>query len=90
MKCEKIIEKLSYQPEIYPTGRKSIQFQYELNDKSYLEFEIYEDKIMCLMVPKRVYSKAVEMQLTDSQEKRIGEIVDEFYRGESTKDGTII
>ena len=45
---------------------------------------------MCLMVPKRVYSKAVEMQLTDSQEKRIGEIVDEFYRGESTKDGTII
>ena len=90
LKCEKIIEKLSYQPEIYPTGRKSIQFQYELNDKSYLEFEIYEDKIMCLMVPKRVYSKAVEMQLTDSQEKRIGEIVDEFYRGESTKDGTII
>lgn len=90
LKCEKIIEKLSYQPEIYPTGRKSIQFQYELNDKSYLEFEIYEDKIMCLIVPKRIYSNAVEMQLTDSQEKRIGEIVDEFYRGESTKNGTIM
>ncbi len=59
-KCERIINLLSVQPSIYPTGRNSIQFQYELGDKSYLEFEIFEDRTLCLQVPKRIYSKAKE------------------------------
>lgn len=41
-KCERIIKKLYIQPLIYPRGIDSIQFQYELNDRSYLEFEIFE------------------------------------------------
>lgn len=79
-KCESIVNVLPVQPSIYPTGRNSIQFQYELSDRSYLEFEIFEEKTMCLQVPKRIYSNAVELELTDAENYRIKEIVDDFYR----------
>ena len=84
-KCERIINLLSIQPSIYPTGRNSIQFQYELGDKSYLELEIFEDRTLCLQVPKRIYSKAKEWQLTDSEESQIKEIVDNFYGSNSAE-----
>lgn len=84
-KCERIINLLSIQPSIYPTGRNSIQFQYELGDKSYLELEIFEDRTLCLQVPKRIYSKAKEWQLTDSEESQINEIVDNFYGSNSAE-----
>lgn len=84
-KCERIVNSLSVQPLIYPTGRNSIQFQYELSDRSYLEFEIFESKIMCLQVPKRIYSEAIELELTDSEDDRIKEIVDIFYGRNSTE-----
>lgn len=64
-KCERIVAELFVQPLIYPTGRSSIQFQYELSDRSYLEFEIFENKTMCLQVPKRIYSDVIELELTD-------------------------
>ena len=55
-----IIEKISYQPNnIIPTGRDSIQFEYEFTDKSYLEFEIYLDKVGILFVPKRDYDNSI-------------------------------
>lgn len=84
-KCERIVGSLSVQPFIYPTGRNSIQFQYELGDKSYLEFEIFETKTMCLQVPKRIYSEAIEFELVDSEENRIKEIVDIFYGRNGTE-----
>lgn len=85
-KCESIVNVLMHQPEIYPTGRQSIQFQYELKDRSYLEFEIFEHKTMCLCVPKRIYSDAKTMEITDSEEENIREIVDRFY-GEYGSEG---
>lgn len=78
-KCEKIISVLNHQPQIYPTGRQSIQFQYELEDRSYLEFEIFEEKTMCLYVPKRIYANAEEIKIVDSEVVRIKEIVEDFY-----------
>lgn len=84
-KCERIVGVLPVQPLIYPTGRSSIQFQYELSDRSYLEFEIFENKTMCLQVPKRLYSDAIELELTDSEDNRIKEIVDNFYGRNSTE-----
>ena len=84
-KCERIVSLLSVQPSIYPAGRNSIQFQYELSDRSYLEFEIFEDKTMCLQVPRRIYSEATEVKLTDSEDTRIKEIVDNFYGRNSTE-----
>ena len=84
-KCKRIVRLLFVQPSIYPTGRNSIQFQYELSDRSYLEFEIFENKTMCLQVPERIYSKAVECELVDSEDEKIKETVDNFYGRNSTE-----
>lgn len=53
-RCWLICKELRIQPSIAPTARNSIQFEYELEDKSYLEFEIYIDKITVLIVEERV------------------------------------
>ena len=34
----------NYQPKVFPTGRESIQFEYEKENGEYLEFEIYSSK----------------------------------------------
>ena len=78
-KCKGIINNLELQPKIFPTGRQSVQFQYELEDRSYLEFEIFEEKVSCLEVPKRVYSNAHTFEFPISEAHRIKEIVKRFY-----------
>ncbi len=45
-KVIRIIKKLKSQPQIFPTGRMSIQLEYEKDNGDYLEFEIFEDKIL--------------------------------------------
>ena len=78
-KCKDIINSLQLQPKIFPTGRQSIQFQYELEDRSYLEFEIRTEKISCLTVPKRKYSDAHSFEFSISESKKVREIVQKFY-----------
>ncbi|MEM3091524.1 MAG: hypothetical protein QXD05_00100 [Candidatus Pacearchaeota archaeon] len=42
---ELIIHKeLKYQPEVFPTGRGTIQIEYEKPNRDYLEVEIFKDK----------------------------------------------
>ena len=65
------------QPSIFPTGRSSIQMQYELADNSYLEFEIFLDKIVFLEVPKREYSKATEGIINSYEQME--KMVKQFY-----------
>ncbi len=36
---------------IFPTERDSIQFEWDLKDGSYMEFEIYKNEVSCLIVP---------------------------------------
>lgn len=36
---------------IFPTRRNSIQFEWDLKDGSYMEFEIYKNEVSCLIVP---------------------------------------
>lgn len=71
------------QPEhIYPTGRNSIQFEWELVDGSYLEFEIFGNEIKVLEVPKRVYNKAKEYAVTLENCKVLNKIANDFYEQE--------
>jgi hypothetical protein len=46
-KCKEIVNSfaLHIQPDIFPTGRNSIQFEYESDDGKYLEIEIFLDKM---------------------------------------------
>mgnify|MGYP005762506273 CR=1 FL=1 len=76
---EIIVKNICSQPTIYPTGRNSIQMQYELNDKSYLEFEILEEKIVCMKVPQRTYTKASFEVIKGVDMELINKIVKEFY-----------
>ncbi|PAF35562.1 hypothetical protein CHH58_16020 [Terribacillus saccharophilus] len=38
-----LVKRLDVQPDVFPTARDSIQFEYE-DDEIYLEFEIFEDR----------------------------------------------
>ena len=82
-RCWLICLKLKIQPLIFPTARNSIQFEYELEDKSYLEFEIYSDKITILCIEKEEYNKAIEFTLRsldkDSIIKDMNLLINLFY-----------
>lgn len=88
---ENIIENVHVQPEIYPTGRNSIQLEYELEDRSYLEFEVFKDKILCMRIPQRNYNKPEYEVIQPVDIKRINQIIYNFYikTGEATDDNTI-
>jgi len=45
-KVRTILPDIEKQPDIFPTGRKSIQLEYEKPNNDYLEFEFFEDKII--------------------------------------------
>ena len=76
---ENIIENVHVQPGIYPTGCNSIQLEYELEDESYLEFEVFKDKILCMRIPQRNYNKSEHEVIQPTDIKRINEIIDNFY-----------
>lgn len=44
-KCIAIIKGLNMQPEVFPTGRNSIHFEYDVESFGYLEFELFLDRI---------------------------------------------
>ncbi len=73
------IENICRQPVIFPTGRQSIHMQYELEDTSYMEFEIFEDTITCMKVPQRVYAHAVFKTFQNLDMDQFNQIVEEFY-----------
>lgn len=77
--AKSIVMTLEHQPEIYPTKRRTVQMQYELADRSYLEFEVFADKIEMLLVPKRRYADAIERTISADQYYGIKHIVKDFF-----------
>lgn len=45
-----LLKILKIQPQIFPTGRASIQFEYDGKEEDYLEFEIFSNKIECYVI----------------------------------------
>lgn len=71
-KAKQVLATLSIPPQIFPTGRNSIQFEYEQNS-NYLEFEIYEDEIQQFSVVRGTsYSGVVSLE-------QVNGIVENFY-----------
>lgn len=54
-----IVKELTIQPEIFPTGRHSIQIEYDAEDKSYFEAEIFIDHASILEIPYHEYAKSI-------------------------------
>src|SRR5699024_3614962 len=67
------------QPEIFPTSRESIQFEYEKNNGDYLEFEIFQDGIHMFFMND--YDTELEKELAINNTKKINKIVSDFYEG---------
>ena len=42
-----LLQFLKIQPQIFPTARQSVQFEYEKANGDYLEFEVFADKTQC-------------------------------------------
>ena len=72
---------LDYQPEVFPTARRTIQMEYELDDNSYLEFEVYSDYIAVMEVPRRDYSKAINKIISSRDYRKLALIVSNFHGG---------
>lgn len=78
-KCKEILLCLPVAPSIYPTGRKSIQFQYRTEDNGYLEFEIFEDKVYGLWVPQNSKETIFEfLDMTKAQKEDIADTVERY------------
>lgn len=85
-KCRSILENLPTSPSIFPTGRESIQFEYDLQDKSYLEFEIYENKTTYLWVPQCEYSRAVTGMFVESESDQIIQLTSRLINRDMTEE----
>ena len=57
----KLVQKLDYQPEIFPTARDTIQFEYEKGD-NYLEIEVFID---FFILYKNVNDEEKELKIDD-------------------------
>lgn len=74
-----IIDDLWRQPEVFPTARKSIQFEYDNHGRS-LEIEIFEDHIEYLLINE----DGTETSKNLMDINQIIHIVDGFYATPST------
>ena len=48
--CEAFAEQFPFSFEVYPTGRNSIQFEWETAKGAYIEFEIFSTHISCYLL----------------------------------------
>lgn len=75
--CKDIINELRYQPEIYPTAIGAIQFEYDKDDGSYIEFEVYPDKANVYRKDPSGKANSMTIKLSDIKKE-----VDAFYEGQ--------
>lgn len=71
-KVKDIINKLKLQPQIFPTGRNSIQLEFE-NENNYLEFEIFEDRTIMYYENGNI-SEEINVEI-----EKINELIDLYY-----------
>lgn len=77
--ASKLIEKIIIPPRVFPTGNGSIQFEYHKkeNDDEYLEFEIFNDKIVVLSI--RSDDNYNEYTCNIDEIDKINNLIKEFY-----------
>ena len=74
-----VIFHLTHQPEIFKTRRNSIHLQFELADRSYMELEVFENRVTCMIVPKRNYSEVIYPEVSLDEVAKINSLVKDFY-----------
>ena len=79
-KCKSIVSGLDLEMDVYQTGRRSIQFQYDKNG-NYLEFEVFQDHTIAMYVPARDYSKAESYCITDDNLEMLNATIHKYFLG---------
>lgn len=79
--ASKLIEKVIIPPRVFPTANGTIQFEYHKkdNDDEYLEFEIFNDKIMVLFMRSIDNCKEYTYDINDID--KINHLIKRFYYG---------
>ena len=78
-----IVHSLNYYFNVLFTEQDTIQLQCELDDRSYLEIEVFKDYTKVFIVPKGVYSAAITKTLSGANEiKDLKKIVKKFCKEE--------
>jgi hypothetical protein len=74
--CRNIINEIVHQPDIFPTGRKSIQMEYEKDNGEYLELEIFENHINLFLIKEsgEEIEDVLPLEMT-----KINEVVLDFH-----------
>lgn len=75
---KKIASVLPVQPEVFPTANGSIQFEYEKDDESYLEFELFPDKSLKIFTMDSL-GECETKQFNEVNLDKIVEAVNVFY-----------
>lgn len=69
----KVLKMLPILPDIFPTFRDSIQFEYEKSSGAYLELEVFEDKIGVFALSSDGREKEFQITLGDKKERILNE-----------------
>lgn len=72
-KVEKIISDLDYQPQVFPTGRGSIQIEKQIDDDNLVEIEISKDEIFAYQVRG---GRELEKEISENE---INSLLSELY-----------
>lgn len=75
--AQSLVLDLIRQPDVFPTARQSIQFEYENENNDYLEIEIFKDKMEIYIELNGFEDREFEIPLTDSN--KLNKIVLDFY-----------
>ena len=75
----KLVFHLTHQPELFKTFENSINMQFELSDRSYMELEVFEKRITCMIVPQREYVRALFPEVSLDDIGGINKVVEDFY-----------
>lgn len=68
-----VLKQLPGQPDIFPTFRDSVQFEYEEPDGEYLEFEVFEDKIGVFSITSNGKEKEFQIIVGNIKERTTNE-----------------
>lgn len=77
--CNTLLNMLPYQPEIFPTANGSIQLEYDGQNESYLEFEVFPEYVASYLVDKSGNESCSLIDLS-SAENTMLKMVSEFFR----------
>ena len=78
--CSKILTILTIHPKLFFTACDSIQMEYYKADSSYLELEVFADKIVVLLMPTHKYVDSDQFIIRPNDYSQLKTITQQFLK----------